>query len=113
LNICNIAECKKHPKGCGPHLEKSDIVKVCGDINAKLVGGKVWYFLARRMNGMKHHCYVGVVKVLATQAHLVANRLARVLDIHGKEACDNKTKNLGIICSHADMKFMDLPEHSD
>ena len=115
LPITDKMKCKAHPNGCGQDLQEGDIIKVCGEVNTKLVAGKVWYFLARRMNGTKHHCYVGVVKVLVTQAHLVANRYARVVEKHDKEEVDktNRTKNLKILCQHADIEFVDSMERSE
>jgi hypothetical protein len=36
-------KCSKHSDCCCLHLNKGDIVRVCGDITTHLVSGKVWY----------------------------------------------------------------------
>ena len=104
--------CSSHSKnGCGSSLSKGDIVKIDGSIGAKLVKGRVWYFTAIRINEyghtVKNRCGVGIVKALATQAHLVANRIALVTDIIPQKKNSSKTKNLESMGKYAVITFVD------
>lgn len=92
-------------------MSKSDVVKIDGSIGAKLVKGRVWWFTAIRINQYGHtvnnQCGVGIVKVMATQAHLVANMIALVADIKPQKKTTTKTKNLDVMRKYAEILFVD------
>lgn len=126
LEECNILfldapmfqchRCKHHrTRGCGESLKIGDFIKVDGSKPAPFVKGKVWFFTAVKIDHTEHshQCGVGIVKCFATQAKLVVNRVAVVMDIVPRMVTDNRTMNIEVLCKHAKVKFVDttMPQY--
>ena len=105
--------CTLHPDGCGKTLKVGDVVKVDGASPVHLVNGKAWMFNVNRFNAqnMAIKCGVGVMKVMATQANIIANRIAIVTGVHEHVPSEMKTSTVEHTCCYATVTFLDGKTH--
>ena len=107
--IDNNKKCKIHQRCCGLALTVGMLV-YCDARYITLVKGRICYMDVRAVTfDGKLSCHVGVVKVLPMQLKLVANRFAKITEIHRETTEKNRTYGMARYGKgYAKMVFFDV-----
>ena len=107
--IDNNKKCKIHQCCCGLALTVGMLV-YCDARYITLVKGRICYMDVRAVTfDGKLSCHVGVVKVLPMQLKLVANRFAKITEIHRETTEKNRTYGMARYGKgYAKMVFFDV-----
>ena len=107
--IDNNKRCKIHQRCCGLALTVGMLV-YCDARYITLVKGRICYMDVRAVTfDGKLSCHVGVVKVLPMQLKLVANRFAKITEIHRETTEKNRTYGMARYGKgYAKMVFFDV-----